>query len=418
MSLSPIHHLLLLCLRRDGAGVEGARLQECSGEEWEALLRLAAQQRVSPLLYERLVVHGGGGALPGEVGQTLRSLYQRNSVRNMTVFHELGQMARLFEARGIPLLLLKGAHLALAVYESPAGRVMGDVDCLVPLDRIGEIAPLMEALGYEPRREFQPEADLDAQHHMPRFTNPATKVMVEVHWAITPSHRRHYVDVKELWERAVTLRLPGGVEVLGLAAEDLLLHLCMHATLQHQLMAGLRPLCDIAQVIARAGEGLRWNLVAERAERWGWERGVYLALYLARELLGAAVPDEVLRRLQPQGVNEGLVMAAKEILFTEGERFSALSSNLASVRHGENARERAAVFLQRLFLPRTVLASLYAVPPRSPRLYLYYLVRLKDLLLRYSPATVLSMGGDAETRRLTERVYQVTRWLSNGRDEG
>jgi hypothetical protein len=418
MSLSPIHHLLLACLRRDGAGAEEARLQECSGEEWEALLRLAAQQRVSPLLYERLVVHGGGGALPDAVGQTLRSLYRRNSVRNLAVFHELGPMARLFEEQAIPLLLLKGAHLALAVYDSPAARVMGDVDCLVPLDRIGEIAPMMEALGYEPRREFRPEADLDAQHHMPRFTNPATKVMVEVHWAITPSHRRHYVDVRELWERAVRLRLPGGAEVLGLAVEDLLLHLCMHATLQHQLMTGLRPLCDITQVIARAGEGLRWDLVAERAERWGWERGVYLALALARELLGAAVPDEVLRRLQPPGVNKGLLVAAKALLFTEGERLSALSSNLASARHGGSARERAAVFLQRLFLPRTALASLYAVPPRSPRLYLYYLVRLKDLLLRYSPATVLAIQGDAETMRLTERVYQVTRWLSNGRDEG
>jgi hypothetical protein len=96
-----------------------------------------------------------------------------------------------------------------------------------------------------------------------------------------------------------------------------LLHLCLHTSYQHQFAFGLRPSCDIAETIACFGSTLDWRTLTERAERWGWQRGVYLALQLAKELAGADVPADILGRLQSTDVTEAILENARAQVFTD-----------------------------------------------------------------------------------------------------
>ena len=42
------------------------------------------------------------------------------------------------------------------------------------------------------------------------------------------------------------------------------------------------------------------------------------------------------------------------------------------------------ILRQRIFLPREELARMYSISPNWPRIYFYYLIRLKDLLVWHS----------------------------------
>jgi hypothetical protein len=54
---------------------------------------------------------------------------------------------------------------------------------------------------------------------------------------------------------------------------------------------------------------------------------------------------------------------------------------------------------------------MYPVAADSPWLWIYYLVRLRDLLIRYSHPTRRLLGGDAQTHLLTDQ-QSLRRWLS------
>ena len=61
-----------------------------------------------------------------------------------------------------------------------------------------------------------------------------------------------------------------------------------------------------------------------------------------------------------------------------------LSLNFIELWQVEQTGKRSKILLERIFVPPIALASFYSISPRSPKLFFYYLVRLKDLVLRYS----------------------------------
>ena len=78
---------------------------------------------------------------------------------------------------------------------------------------------------------------------------------------------------------------------------------------------GLRPLCDLAEIIRAHGDTLAWPEVQARAVEWHAERFLYLALWLTRELLGRAVPQSVMEGLCPRDFTERwAALALKQVL--------------------------------------------------------------------------------------------------------
>ena len=70
-------------------------------------------------------------------------------------------------------------------------------------------------------------------------------------------------------------------------------------------------------------------MVQRRASQWGWDGSVNLALRLPRDMVGAAVPDGVLRSLQPEGFDEGILPHAREQLFADRQIGQSLSPDFA-----------------------------------------------------------------------------------------
>ena len=61
----------------------------------------------------------------------MRSIYYNSAARNMRLYKQLENFLDKFATEKIPVIMLKGAHLAWTVYPNMALRPMADVDLLV-----------------------------------------------------------------------------------------------------------------------------------------------------------------------------------------------------------------------------------------------------------------------------------------------
>jgi hypothetical protein len=215
-----------------------------------------------------------------------------------------------------------------------------------------------------------------------------------------------WTDIRELWDRATPARI-AGVDVQVLSPEDLLLHLCIHATYAHMCEFSARPLCDIAETIRQLHGRLAWQEVTTRAERWHCRRGVYLALRLARSLVGADVPDEVLHALRPAGFDDQILTVAMR------QRHGArVRDDVAKLQASRNPAAKLRVFWKRILIPADALADAYNVPRSSRLLYAFYLVRAKDMAKRHWNTVFRLHRGDAALTTLARDTLALQEFLA------
>lgn len=393
--------LLLDCLHQDAGQVTLDRLASLTREEWQLLLSFATQQRVSGLLYHRLKSRGWEAAIPEETLQALQQVCLRNAARNLGFYGELKRIVSALHAGDILVVVLRGAYLAGVVYGNLALRQMGDIDLLVRNTNLARAAGELQEAGYRPARPFWIEAICATSQHLPKFTKPGAAT-IELHWTIAPPTSPITVDLDGLWERAQPVVVKG-IEVLTLCPEDLLLHLCLHTSFQHRFAIGLRALCDISKTVRYYRDDMDWEQVQLRARRWGAGKCAYLTLRLARELVGAAVPAGVLKALEPDDLDPGILTWARDQLLTHRGSTLPLNSELVRIWEADGLRGKVANFLKFTFPSREVMATKYPASPSSKRIYLYYPVRLVDVLLRYGRTAWRLLRRDEATIALSER---------------
>ena len=302
MTRDDLIHLLLNLLNRHAPPPDEESIAATTINEWNALLAMAKAQKILPLLFHRLQHLGLQPAVPHEIWLEMRKTYLGNITRNLRLYGELGRIVTFLRAEQIPVIALKGLHLAQIVYRNIALRQIGDMDILVPLGLVPRAWELLVANGYQNPPGQTVDFDMQTKHQyhvLLRLIKPRPAA-VEMHWSLTRPNERESLsigDIQGIWDRSTPID-PGGVQMLGLSPEDLLLHLCLHTSYHHRFEFGLRPSCDIAWTIDHFGAALDWELLCSQARNRGWKRGVTLALRLARDLMGAGVPEVTLSALE------------------------------------------------------------------------------------------------------------------------
>lgn len=359
------------------------KLRQLSGEDWEAVLAEAGRHGAQLLLYDRLRIAEYADQVPAIEMTQLRERYLAAAARNMRMLHHAGQILSALKAAGIEVIVLKGLYLVENIYAGIGLRVFGDIDLLVRKERLADALGLMQGLGYRLATWYDPlEPNTDIKHLPPLQKDKAPTI--ELHWTILEEDEPFNIDAEGLWQRATTATV-AGVEVLALGLEDLLLHLSVHHTYQHRLRAGLHSLYDIAEVLRLKGAEVNWQWLLTTARAWGIERVTWLTLRLLQELADANPPAAVMEGLMPDPPHEQIAADALEQVLAATGTEMALTPDLASLP-GTGFFAKLRLIVQRVFIPRRVLAREYNENPHSLRIYGYYLVRLRDLWRRYARA--------------------------------
>ena len=190
----------------------------------------------------------------------------------------------------VPVLLLKGAAIASQVYPSPALRPITDLDLWVRAGAMPEAERALGTVGLSHAwAEFGGQIDTNSQIVMRK----PNVLGVELHsppisLAGLPLSRR-----ERMWERAVSVQC-GTVSAITLHHEDLLTHLILHLA-KAGFSDGIARLLDIALVLHRWQEEWDWSRLFAEWREDGVASSAIVTLRVAHQLIGAPVPDFVIR---------------------------------------------------------------------------------------------------------------------------
>ncbi len=403
-----LFHLLCTALRPlpDAAALE--RLQRVDVDAWNDIIDLAVFHGVVPMLYEAVRAFPAGCRITPQSLERMRRIYLTAAACNLRRFHALTEVLSVFEKNAIPIVLLKGAHLASEIYTLPGLRTMGDIDLLLHERDLMRAERLLLALGAEAEDRFRIETD-DNQHFTYVFKNG---LRLENHWTLNATVK-HRLDMGALWARTRTATHFSGARLLS--SEDLLLHLCLHAA-GHLHTLRLQALYDITLVTVREARLLDWPVFASRAQEWKVSRAARAMLRMAQSWLGAEIPDTAFEPLDDESSATAHLEDVKRLLIDSGSETTqaVLPVGLARLWSQRSGWSRLRYGLRLLATSPENMRRMYNAPAGRWRQLIYYPRRIADLLRRHGPAGWRLLRGDAQTRALASRKQTADRlrqWL-------
>ncbi|CAK8721227.1 hypothetical protein LDFHOB_10700 [Candidatus Electronema aureum] len=398
MDITTANELLLFFLRGEPDESSPTELAQLSEPDWNAVVQQADRYGVASFLYQRLTAPHHKGHVPAEILQTLRTKHFTSFVRNTRLYHEAGKAFQALRQKGIPVILLKGVYLAEAVYGNIALRPMSDVDILVRKADLLQAEKILLELGYSSARADDIESACAKSQHLAPLTKYGAAA-VEIHWTVVHPSCPFAIDIEGLWERARPVVI-ADVEMLTLSPEDVLLHLCIY-TVFHRFYRNITVFSDIRETVRCFQGEIDWEQVRFRSRQWGAGNAVYLTLYLAKTLFGANVPDAVLDMLKPESFTPQLAAEANSLIINGPDENGVMNPYLLKLAGSKSILAVARLFVQRIFLSREELSEKYRIHLKPHQIFLYYFVRLKDLLIRYSRTVLrLSQRDEVATRQI------------------
>jgi hypothetical protein len=273
--------------------------------DWLYVLQAAGRHGIVPLLYLHLRTICPD-RVPPPVLRQLQMAFQSNAIHNLVVTRELVRLLRLLQAQSIPVIPLKGPLLSVSLYGDLALRQFNDLDVLVPEGDMPTARGLLISQGYQPESPLLPAQEVARLHRLLyhyRFVHEQIAITLELHWGLEAPYLAFPPAVARVWERPETVSL-AGTTIHSLPPVELLVFLCAHGAKHYWSRLGW--ICDIAEFV-RVHQDMDWSALTAPALRLRHHRLLALGLSLASELLGAAVPKQVLQDLRSDAVVPALV---------------------------------------------------------------------------------------------------------------
>ncbi len=361
----------------------GAALDAVDEAGWPHFFQSADGHGVTPLMADRWQALGLLDRVPAEVRERLARAYRDNGARNEHIRREVARYWQLFADAGVPAIVLKGWPLIEMLYESPALRLIGDLDVIVPVDRARDALIALQAAGLEPlphNRDAWVEKHLPAYWHLDgrAVTYPLVNMF-------DPFHPRPVEVHLHLWEenfRGLRLRDPAGfwersrlADVTGCpmripSLEDTFIHLCVHwACHWIEREARLAQLVDLDRFVRRFGDRLDWQTIlrigdAARVTRW-----IDAALRVARLVLDTPLPpipiDDRLREACPPGLRRWIDRyAADDVALMDTRRPDKGVAYVLTWLSAQSLGERLGVARYALLPPRDFIMGRYGLKRR------------------------------------------------------
>jgi hypothetical protein len=265
-----------------------------SRDAWTELLSIAHAERLMGSLADRLA----GYDLPNPVAAALEQARAETRFGHTQALWEVEMARRLLTSLGIPLILLKGSAFVQAGLPAAKGRVVGDLDILIPRDQLDAAETALLDGGYEWVKDdpYTQHYYRDWMHELPPLIHEERGGMIDVHHTILPLTARRRPDAAAL----IADRIEVAPGVFILSPPDMIVHAATHMLADGDLAGGLRNLWDIDRLLRSfANQPDFWTGLAARAEHHQMREPVALALRLTHCLYETPVDIEVAGRPRP-----------------------------------------------------------------------------------------------------------------------
>ena len=357
--------------------------------DWTRFARLLTHNRMAILAAP--ILERGNTAIPVEAQKLLREQKEKYKRSAVSLGGALVTYLKASKTRGIPTIILKGLWLCEKIYNNPSMRPGGDIDILVPKNKVDACLALLNEQGIG---EYWPNLLKDeyfTKHHLhQQRSTPDLSIWFEIHWALDHPYTLLTVNYESIFLRATPSKLLGA-PIEEMAIPDLLLslaiHLVKHAVYLPSLLNSedlpriiladgmLMYYLDVAEVLKKHTGDVDWTLTIQLAHQWGAVDILGSVLQVCKKYFDAPIPDEVISSLPVRGpwqITRKLMARAaeQELAIYEGRpanRFwqLMLASNGAFILRPVRLLETASYF----FPPADFLARRYGKATVAIRIY-------------------------------------------------
>lgn len=249
--------------------------------------------------------------------------YEANARRNRSLFTEFGRILQALNQREVKYAVRKGPSLCALVYDDPGIRRMSDLDVLIDRESLNAAAEVLTDLGYaqgvptaggeriipyERRTQMFWAVHLNNALPFLKTTSDPEVRWFEVDLCFDLFQKRSAgsVAVGAVLDRALPVVICGEPS-FALSPLDQLLDLCLHlykeATSFLSIAQGrdlnLARFLDVRETI-RVTPQADLEHLPQYARELGADRELYFAFYHAGLLYPDAIPDELVKQLEPQ----------------------------------------------------------------------------------------------------------------------
>jgi hypothetical protein len=392
----PEHQLILRCARVNATAETAGQIRALLARQldWGRVYRQARRHGVLPLLYRHLRATCPE-AVPPALLDRLRDFFLRNTFRNLFLSDKLLQILRLFEEHDVVAVPYKGPVLTALAYGHLGLREFVDLDILVLEEDLMQVARLLLAQDYRlgvPLPRGLEAACVREAGELPLLHPDGT--FVELHAALLHRDFHFPLDPRQLEARLGPVTLIGQ-EVRTFSREHLLLILCAHGA--KHVWVSLGWVCDIAELIW-AYPDMNWDEVLGQAKALRGERILFIGLLLARELLQAALPEEIVRRAWADKTARSLAARLGRRIFRDSNSSpGGMETALFHVRARERLGDGIRYCLSMALVPHFADWAQFNLPPSLS--FLYYLIR---------PIRLAGKSGGEVLRRLLGRAAHTS----------
>jgi Uncharacterised nucleotidyltransferase len=261
-----------------------AYVRTFSAQSWTALIAMARAERLDGTLAWRLK----GLSVPPTVERVLAQSLANAETGRTHALWEAEMARRALAPLGIPIILLKGTAFVAAGLRAGQGRLIGDLDILVPRSRLNDVEAALLDAGWEwvKNDPYDDAYYREHMHELPPLIHKTRDQMIDVHHAILPLTARITPDSEALIETSVAIE--NGLRILS--PQDMIVHAVAHLFADGDLAGGLRNLWDVDQLVREFGEDEGfWDRLLQRAQRHQLPKSTARALRLAHHLYATPV---------------------------------------------------------------------------------------------------------------------------------
>lgn len=261
-----------------------AFIRTLGAEAWVDLIALAHRHRLVPALHEALSAVGPAATVPAEVRAHAAEIATLNEERNRAIREEIRLAVRALNAAGLEPVLLKGAAALLPGPGAVPGRMVGDIDLLMPAGRGGDAMAALGDAGFHPTSSYPASS-----HAVADLERPGGPSSIDLHRALLDPPFQHLLPVAEAIGRAAPL---DAAEMRGclLAPCDRALHTLLHAQILSGGYYNRHLNLGAARELALFGDQIKWAEIEAWAGRHRMRPVLDSMLLAAQEAFGMAWP--------------------------------------------------------------------------------------------------------------------------------
>jgi len=345
---------------------------------YDYILALALGNGVLPLLHESIFSQC-------DIAQKFYTEIDNIKRKNFFMSAQLLHLNYLLQEKQIQVLPIKGPLLALHAYGDVSLRPFSDLDILVQIKDLIDVANLLLSLGYKNEHNLEALSNTYILNHFSdvSFFNPQNGITIELHWKLLKNTNAQLGNIANLFDNSVNISLQN-TPIRSLPLEEEFLYLCIHAA-KHRFER-IEWMNDLSLLFQVHYKDYNWQKLLTMAE----DEMALTPYLLALKILDQDYKQEVPHKASKRLLNNKKVLILYQKVWNLHAQDYILQEKKKGIRYMELffAIQLEDNFLRKLSIFKTIFFPLYMNDILSTRQFpkplnfLYYFIRLKRIITK------------------------------------